>query len=150
MCSNTNCTVARFWHLLVAILMTLARIRVARNFDDDSHNLFNDPTYRFDDKLLVGRAMGPELVPGPTLICGGKPIKRQTTRKLRAFWGTLTTWWPVLAATVLPIPPQLLACDPDIGARTRAQVQTAHNHKVLAPSGCDFDDCHRDPRCTQL
>ncbi len=64
-------------------------------------------------------------------------------RKLRAFWDTLTTWWLVLAATVLPIPPQLLVCDPDIGARTRAQVQTAHSHEVLAPIGCDFDDSHR-------
>ena len=143
MCSNTNCTQSQGFgtYVLVAVLMTLPRIRVAHNFD----------------LATVASCSVIQFAASMTITWIHHAIEHKdtknyahTTRKLHAFWDTLTTWWPVLAATVLRIPPQLLACEPDIGARTRAQVHTAHNHKILAPSGCDFDDNDKDPRCTQL
>ncbi len=45
--------------------MTIAAILVAHNFDDDGHKLFNDPTYCFNDNLLVGRATGQKSLGGP-------------------------------------------------------------------------------------
>ncbi len=70
-------TVARFWHLDVAALMTFAGIRAANNFDFAT--IAGRSTIQLTASmanLLVGEATAPEIPRVPALMCGGEPIKR--------------------------------------------------------------------------